>query len=318
MMSKRFSMILVGVCLTWMLHAQDKPENFELDISQTDLSIQFVGIPAGTLNLGSKKSKEDDEEPRKEVEISAFWMSSHEITHDLFMVYRDPQVDLDEDGNPRVDGITRPSAPYEDPVFGMGKFGFPAAGMTQFGALQFCRWLSEKTGEFYRLPTEAEWEYACKAGEQDAPYFFGKKKKQLSQYAWYEKNSEDRFHEVGKLKPNPWGLYDILGNVAEWTLDQYQEDAYNQWQNGVADPWIKPTALHPRSVRGGSFRDEPEDLRSANRIESTLDWKKRDPQIPKSFWWNTDSPFVGFRIIKPVEQPTQEEQNAFWALVLGG
>ena len=314
----KYLLALPCLVLTLLLHAQDKPEGYDLIIPHSDQTISMVGIPGGQLMLGDAKSKAPDELPRKEVNISPFLMSALEITHDIFMVYRDPQTDLDADGNPRVDGVTRPSAPYEDPVFGMGKFGFPAAGMTQLGALQFCRWLSEKTEEFYRLPTEAEWEYACKAGEQDAPYFFGKKKKELAQYAWYEKNSEGRFHKVGQLKANPWGLYDILGNVAEWTLDHYHADAYKKIEGGSSDPWMKPEALHPRTVKGGNYRSEASDLRSANRIESTLDWKKRDPQIPKSFWWNTDSPFVGFRIVKPANQPSKEEQNAFWALVLGG
>lgn len=313
----RLLIALAFLGLSLQTGAQSRPETFEQEIFKTDLKITMVGIPGGTFQIGDAKSKMSDEKPQKEVEISPFYMSDKEITHDLFMVFRDPEIDLDESGNPRTDGVTRPSAPYEDPVFGMGKFGYPAAGMTQFSALQFCKWLSDKTGRFYRLPTEAEWEYACRAGT-DTPYFFGKKKKELSEYAWYEDNSGGSFHEVGQLKPNPWGLYDILGNVMEWTLDHYHTDAYTQLENGTKDPWIKPTALHPRSVRGGSFKSEPNDLRCAKRTESTLDWKKRDPQIPKSFWWNTDSPFVGFRIVSPVNQPSKEEQNAFWALVLGG
>jgi formylglycine-generating enzyme required for sulfatase activity len=277
----------------------------------------MVKIPGGSFTMGDPKSKSADEKPAKEVNVSSFAMSVYEITHDIFMVFRDPEIDLDEAGNPRIDGVSRPSAPYEDPVFGMGRFGFPAAGMTQFSALQFCKWLSEKTGEFYRLPTEAEWEYACRAGS-DERYFFGKKKKELAKYAWYEKNSEGSFHKVGQLAPNPWGLYDILGNVQEWTLDHYFADTYAKMEVGAKDPWVKPQALHPRAVRGGSFRSDATSLRSSERIESTLAWKKRDPQIPKSFWWNTDSPFVGFRIVRPDHQPTAEEQNEFWSIVLGG
>ncbi len=316
-MIKKINFVILLLLSFGMVTGQDKPEGYDMKIPQSDQVIKMVGIPGGTLKLGQDKTKETDEMPRKEVMISPFYMSAFEITHDIFLVYREPEMDLDADGNPRVDGITRPSAPYEDPVFGMGKEGFPAAGMTQFSALQFCKWLSEKTGTFFRLPTEAEWEHACKAGS-DAKYFFGKKKKDLAKYAWYEKNADGKFHKTGELAPNPWGLYDILGNVAEWTLDQYQADAYATFEDKEQDPWIKPSALHPRSVRGGSFRSEADDLRSANRIESTLDWKKRDPQIPKSFWWNTDSPFVGFRIIQPVDQPSAEEQAAFWATVLGG
>ncbi len=289
----------------------------EDQIPNTDIHIAMVPIPAGSFMMGNDKSKREDEKPARQIEISAFYMSAFEISHDMYMVFRDPEIDVDEEGRPRVDGITRPSAPYEDPVFGMGKEGYPAAGMTQFSALQFCKWLSNKTGEFYRLPTEAEWEYACRAGSHEK-YFFGKKKKDLAKYAWYEKNSEGTFHKIGKLQPNPWGLFDILGNVSEWTLDQYHIDAYGKNRNESTDPWVKPTSLHPRSVRGGSFRNGVKELECAVRIESSLDWKKRDPQIPKSFWWNTDSPFVGFRIVKPADQPTQEEQNAFWATVLGG
>ncbi|MDH3648186.1 MAG: formylglycine-generating enzyme family protein [Saprospiraceae bacterium] len=279
--------------------------------------ISMVPIPRGQMQMGDARSKESDEKPVKEVMLPAFWMSAMEITHDVFMVFRDPEIDLDENDKPRVDGVTRPSAPYEDPVFGMGKDGYPAAGMTQFAALQFCKWLSEKTGHFYRLPTEAEWEYACRAGSEKA-YFFGKKKKDLKLYAWYDRNSKRSFHQVGQLQPNPWGLYDILGNVAEWTLDQYDPLAYGSINEEEENPWTKPTALHPRTVRGGSFGDEAVELRCANRTSSSEEWKKRDPQIPKSFWWNTDSPFVGFRLVRPAITPSDEEQKAFWAIVLGG
>lgn len=310
-------MLFIFLTGTLLTEAQDRPANFTESIPQTDQSLKMIGVPGGTFLLGQEKTKMADELPQKEVQISPFYMSAHEITYDLFIVFRDSDIDLDAAGNPRVDGVTRPSAPYEDPVFGMGKSGFPAAGMTQFSALQFCKWLSEKTGVFYRLPTEAEWEYACKAGTV-MPYFFGKKKKELAKYAWYAKNSNEKFQKVGQLAPNPWGFYDILGNVAEWTLDQYHADGYAQLGAGEVDPWIKPTSLHPRSVRGGSFESAPDELRSAKRTESSLKWKRRDPQIPKSFWWNTDSPFVGFRIVKPADQPSEEEQSAFWALVLGG
>lgn len=313
----KISLVLLVFLFSNQLIGQDKPATFDQEIPRSDQKITMVGIPDGKVVLGDSKSKQPDEVPRKEVQISSFYMSATEITHDIFMVFRDPDIDLDENNQPRTEGVTRPSAPYEDPVFGMGKTGYPAAGMTQFAALQFCKWLSEKTGRFYRLPTEAEWEYACRAGSA-TPYFFGKKKKELSEYAWFEANSEGAFHKVGELQPNPWGLYDILGNVMEWTLDQYRADAYQTIEDGAKDPWIIPTDLHPRSVRGGSFKSEAKELRSAKRLESSLAWKKRDPQIPKSFWWNTDSPFTGFRVISPVIQPSLEEQNEFWALVLGG
>ena len=307
------------LCLFVFFHSSEgRIQPYELKIPGSEVVIPMVAIQEGTFELGSDdKRSELDEKPIQTVFVDGFWMSSVEITHDAFLIFRNPELDLDKEGNPRVDGITRPSQPYEDPVFGMGTTSYPAAGMTQLGALQFCRWLSDKTGDFYLLPTEAEWEYACRAGSA-SPYFFGKKKKDLKEYAWYEKNSGSRFHPVGQLEPNPWGLYDIHGNVAEWTLDQYQADYYLELKSNTENPWRQPTDLHPRSVRGGNYLSPAEDLRCSSRTESTLDWKRRDPQIPRSFWWNTDSPFVGFRIVCPAREITKADQEAFWNLVLGG
>ena len=289
-------------------------------LNGTDVSFEMVPIPAGHFVLGAShkdKAQKPDELPNKTIQLEGFWMSSTEVSHDLYDIYRNKEKDVDANGQPRTEGIVRPSPPYEDPSHGLGGASFPASGMTQFAALHSCKWLSEKTGKFYRLATEAEWEYACRAGTTTA-YFFGKKAKMLPEYAWFADNSEQKLHPVGSLKPNPWGLYDMYGNVAEWTLDQYQADAYAAISDQAIDPWRKPTALHPRTVRGGSYQDDAEELRSSNRIESDLQWKKRDPQIPKSFWWNTDSPFVGFRIVRPMKEPSKEEQKAFWDMVLGG
>ena len=302
------------VLLTWANFVGAQVETKTLDLGN-DVEIPMVMIPSGSFMLGSPKPVESDEGPEVEVHLDAFWMTAIEITHDAFMVYRDPEIDLDQAGNPRTDGISRPSAPYEDPSHGMGKFGYPAGGMTQFSALQFCKWLSDKTGVFYRLPTEAEWEYACAAGS-DAKYFFGKKKKALKKYAWFVRNSDESFHEVAQLEPNPWGLYDRLGNVSEWTLDEYQADYYSSLDAGVENPWREPSQLHPRTVRGGSYQDDYDNLRTAAREESDLEWKKRDPQIPQSFWWNTDSEFVGFRLVRPLLQPSQEEVELFFATML--
>ena len=289
-------------------------------IPGTDVIFQMTPIPGGTFTLGSEGDEaEEDEQPTAEVQIEPFYMSTHEVTFDMYEIFRDIDKDADTSrsgASYQADAVTRPSPPYEDPTFGMGKYGYPAVSMTQYAALMYCKWLSEKTGNFYRLATEAEWEYACKAGTETA-YFFGDDDDELETYAWYYDNSNSSYHKVGEKEPNPWGLYDMLGNVSEWTLDQYREDFYDSLDDSVqTNPWSKPTRLHPRSVRGGSWDDDAEDLRSSNRIKSNLDWKKRDPQLPKSFWWNTDSPFVGFRIVSPMKKMTQEEINAFWSLTL--
>jgi formylglycine-generating enzyme required for sulfatase activity len=167
------------------------------------------------------------------------------------------------------------------------------------------------TGNFYRLPTEAEWEYACRAGSSDA-FSFGEDLEVLDDYAWYSSNSNDKYQLVGTKKPNAWGLYDMHGNVAEWTLDQYLPIAYRQRKGEVLNPFQQPSKIYPKVVRGGSWMDSPKRLRSASRRPSSKKWKMRDPQIPKSEWWHTDAPFVGFRIVRPYKTPLEAEQKKYW------
>jgi len=306
---------------------QDDPEAYTQEIPGSDLTLEMIPIPAGEFTMGSPESeanRKEDEGPQHQVELEPFYMAKYETTWDLFELFMDkegitygPSTNITASIKDEIDAITRPSPPYEDPSFGMGKYGFPAASMTQYSALVFCKWLSKVTGKFYRLPTEAEWEYACRAGTNTA-YHFGDDPAQLDEYGWFYDNSNYVYHKVGEKKPNPWGLYDMHGNVAEWTLDQYYPDFYEELKDVTTkDPWAKPVSLYPRSVRGGSYDDDPETLRSAARIPSDPSrWKRRDPQIPKSFWWNTDSPFVGFRVVSPAKEMSQEEIDEFWAVVL--
>lgn len=293
-------------------------------IPSSPISFKMALLPGGTFQMGSpegEENRENDEGPQMPVKVESFYIGVHEVTFEEFNIFREKELDLAPEGREdwNADAFARPSPPYEDPTFGMGKDGFPAVSMTQFSALQYCKWLTDKTGVFYRLPTEAEWEYACRAGTTTT-YYYGDDTKLIDDYAWHYDNSSEKYHKVGEKKPNPWGLYDMLGNVSEWTLDQYKEDAYTTIAADMAaeiNPWIQPTRLHPRTVRGGSWDDSKEDHRCAARIKSSGKWKERDPQIPKSFWWNTDSPFVGFRLVRPAKQPTAEEIAAFWGLVLG-
>jgi formylglycine-generating enzyme required for sulfatase activity len=293
-------------------------------IPGTNIRWRMVLVPGGEFQLGSPETEANrgtDEGPMRTVKVDSFWMAEFEVLYEMYEVFRDKKLDKDTARNAvrpfKADVITRPSPPYEDPTFGMGKYGYPAASMTQFASLQFCKWLTEKTGRFYRLPSEAEWEYACRAGTK-TPYFFGDDASKLGDYAWYYDNSDGVYHKPGLKKPNAYGLYDMLGNVAEWTLDQYKADYYaSLTPEELHGPWSKPTALHPRTVRGGSYDDDPETMRSADRMESSMNWKRRDPQLPKSYWWNTDSPFVGFRIISPVKGYSQAEMRKFFAIALG-
>ncbi len=262
----------------------------------------------------TEKNRNPDEGPQQKIHLSAFWMGAFEVTRDELDVFlKDETTSL----NVEVDAITRPSPQYIDFSLGMGKEGgYPANSMSQYGALMYCRWLYQKTGIFYRLPTESEWEYACRAGSS-SPYFFGTDSSKLDQYAWYDKNSDDSFHKVGEKLPNAWGLYDMLGNVMEWTLDHYQENRYASL--GVtSDPVVIPNpSRYPKALRGGGFTETALELRSAKRFKSDPQWNLRDPQIPKSKWWLTEAKAVGFRLVRPLQQPATAEINQFFKNYLG-
>lgn len=315
-MKSNFLMLSLGCMIAHGVHSQDNSppsQPYTVTLPGTTISFNMVPVPAGTFNWGSpqaEKGRQPDEGPHQQVSIAAFWMGAREVTFDEYDVY----ADAEKDKTPIPDGMTRPSPPYIDLTLGMGKQGgYPANSMSQYGALMYCRWLYAKTGIFYRLPTEAEWEYACRAGAATA-YPFGNDTAALKKYGWYASNSGGRYHKVGELQPNAWGLYDMLGNVAEWTLDQYEEGYLAQAP--ATDPWRQPTARTPRSIKGGHYQDDAAHLRSATRLKSDPNWNRRDPQIPKSKWWNADAPFIGFRIVRPLKQPTKEEADQFFADVL--
>ena len=216
----------------------------------------------------------------------------------------------------RADAITQPTKPYTDMTFDMGRRGFPAICMTQHAAKMYCQWLSAKSGRYYRLPTEAEWEYACRAGTTTA-YSFGDDPDKLDEYAWYVDNSEDElgdfgYQKVGTKKPNAWGLFDMHGNVAEWVLDALDPSFYEKSAGKLADnPLCAARQLYGRIVRGGSWDDDAELLRSAARRVSEPAWKQQDPQLPQSIWYHTDAIFVGFRVICPLSEPSAEEKKKY-------
>jgi len=135
----------------------------------------------------------------------------------------------------------------------------------------------------------------------------------LEKYAWFIDNSENKYSKVGKKLPNPWGLYDIYGNVAEWTLDQYSDSFYKSGgSQTVTEPWNKATKPYPHAIRGGSWDDNPDQLRSSARFKSDADWKLTYPNLPKTIWWLSDCTKVGFRIIRPLKIPTAEEMKHYW------
>ncbi len=287
----------------------------------TQLSIDMVPVAGGEFLMGSPESetgRKPDEGPQHKVKVDPFWMGKYEITWDLYELFVYKQIEsaptstVSTKSASLVDAVTHPTPPYVEMSFGMGKVGFPAVNMTQYAALQYCKWLTSKTGVFYRLPTEAEWEYACRAGTTTA-YSFGNDLSQLKEHGWFLENSNSKYQQVGKKQANPFGLHDMHGNVAEWTYDQYIPDFYAQAAGGVTNnPVARPTKLYPHAVRGGSWDDDADRLRSAARRASNPKWKQRDPQIPRSNWWMTNASFVGFRVVRPLKQPSKEEIAKYW------
>lgn len=302
--------------------SQEKNDgDFTQKIAGSNLVIEMVAIPKGSFKMGSSEQEKlhvKDEAPTHDVAIDAFWMSKFEITWDLYNLFVNRTIDKIKDPSKAsqvtmdVDAVSGATIPYVDMSLGMGTGeGLPVANVTHEAASKFCEWLSAKTGHFYRLPTEAEWEYAARAGTT-TPFHFGDDIELLEQYAWYYDNSGDTYHKVGQKKPNPWGLYDMYGNVAEWTLDQYFPDTYKKRTGLTENPIEFSIKEYPRSVRGGSYYDDAEYLRSAARQGSNENWKMRDPQFPKSKWWNTDAPFVGFRIVRVKHPPQETDYIKYW------
>ncbi len=318
----RALLLLIHLLFCISISAQKPFEAYKQRISGTEVEIQMVPIKGGTFTMGSPKEEHGratDEGPAHKVEIAPFWMAQYEITWDLYNLFVERTIDgqrktenLGDEVFLTVDTVSGATIPYVDMHHGMGLAGFPAVNMTQYAASKFCEWLSAMTGNFYRLPTEAEWEYACRANTLTA-FSFGDDASHLNEYAWSKQNSDSTSHKVGLKKPNAWGLYDMHGNVAEWTLDKYSKDTYSKRRKKTnQNPFIKPDKTYPRTLRGGSWIDPAEQLRSASRKPSTKKWKMRDPQIPKSKWWHTDAPFIGFRIVRPYNTPNAEEQKTYW------
>jgi formylglycine-generating enzyme required for sulfatase activity len=301
------------------------------DIPKIGKTYEMTPIKGGSFLMGSPDTEGDrkpDEGPQVKVKVDPFWMGTYEVTWDQYMPfmitadsrYKDGSKKVRKPTDSEIDAISSPTTPYVDMTFGMGQEGYPAISMTEHAANKFCQWLSAQTGHFYRLPTEAEWEYAARAGTTTA-YFFGDDPAALGDYAWFVDNTDSegtgqgKTQLVGKKKPNPWGLYDIYGNVTEWVLDQYAEDHYAKLGTSeVTNPFFVPTTLFPRVARGGGFKSPAAACRSAKRRASNEAWKTQDPQLPKSIWYHTDAQFLGFRLVRPLKVPTAEEMNMYWNL----
>ncbi|MEZ6055342.1 MAG: formylglycine-generating enzyme family protein [Planctomycetaceae bacterium] len=301
----------------------------------SQVRFEMIPVPAGTFLLGSpadEGGRKSDEGPQIRVTVAPFWIAKTEVRWaeyqefmKLYRIFRNFETakirKVDEDV--KVDAITAPTELYEPrATFEYGDDpDLPAVSMTQYAAKQYSKWVSGITGQQYRLPSEAEWEYACRAGTNTA-WSTGNDPATLREYARFQ--SEDRDHgplKVGSLKPNAWGLYDMHGNIAEWVLDEYKQEGYVrlQGQQGItgmtAIAW--PEVQWPRVVRGGSWETPAVDCRSAARLGSNdEEWQKSDPGYPRSPWWYTDAPSlgVGFRLMRSLEVLPRDQISKFWEI----
>jgi formylglycine-generating enzyme required for sulfatase activity len=274
--------------------------------------------------------RKSDEGPGIEVELSPFFMAEIEVTWDEYLAFyvqtaaegrsTDTEGLRSQDAGD-VDAISGATPPYGQPDQGWGLGQRPAISFTFHAAETYCRWLSQVTGKTYRLPTEAEWEYACRGGTT-GPYFFPGDPNRfqksglrarlskndttvINTYVIYQENSPSKTQTPDMVKPNPFGLKNMLGNVAEFCSDWYQPDAYSLYEEEIVRNPQGPESGEERVVRGGSFLNTAGQIRSAARdYTRTEAWLRTDPQIPKSIWWYSDCFHVGFRVVCEFDDKT--------------
>jgi len=301
--------------------------NFTEKVPGTSLSFDMVAIPGGEFMMGSPKNeahRKPDEGPAHPVKVSRFFMAKIEVSWEEYLEFfkaTSSQGRKEAEENANVDAISGPTPPWGAPDQGWGKGSRPAITMSWKAANTYCQWLSKVTGKKYRLPTEAEWEYAARGGTK-TPYFFeGDAKKYTSEgffkkiigadtatiasYVAYKENSLSQTVEPESVKANPFGLKNMLGNVYEFCSDYYAPKAYSGNRKVAVDP-KGPKKGQEHVIRGGSFKSDAKDVRSAARdFTKTKAWLVTDPQMPKSVWWYSDSNDVGFRVVCEVDANIQ-------------
>jgi formylglycine-generating enzyme required for sulfatase activity/nitrate/TMAO reductase-like tetraheme cytochrome c subunit len=301
-------------------------ENYTEHIPGTTVSFDMIAVPGGAFKMGSpagEKFRKDDEGPVRDVTVSRFFMAKTEVSWDEYWSFHietssegriDPDIMRGRNLVARtVDAISGPTPPFGVPSQGWGEGARPAITMTHYSAEIYCMWLSAKTGKKYRLPTEAEWEYAARGGTE-TPYFFAGSPKKFSSQGWwnsifkpdtavinsyviYDLNSGAKTQEPGRVRENPFGLKNMLGNVLEYCSDRYAADAYSRTGTPVTDP-KGPEEGDEYVVRGGNYTSDAADVRAAARFSTKTDeWLRTDPQQPKSIWWYSDIKGIGFRVV---------------------
>lgn len=306
---------------------------FEEKIPGTSVSFKMVSIPGGEFRMGTPANepfRRQDEGPVIEVAVDSFWIGEIEVSWNEYLAFfnatasqgRKEAVEPDE----KLDGISGATPPWGAPDQGWGKGTRPAITMSYHGAETYCRWLSSVTGKKYRLPTEAEWEYAARGGK-DTPYFFegspedyeskgfwskifGVDTTVINSYVIYQENSPNKTQEPSKVQANSYGLKNMLGNVSEFCLDFYDPAVYSKYPKTLVKNPRGPRDGLEHVVRGGAYNNSAKDLRAGRRdFTRTKDWLVTDPQIPKSIWWYSDSKNVGFRVVCEYKASELKSEN---------
>jgi len=261
-----------------------------VEVPGTKIKFDLVALPGGKATIGSPADEagRKDDEKRREVTLQPFWLGAREVTWKEFNAYRYGK-DLDAVTRPTVaDNFFIDVIPDDfrtDPR--------PMTNARWHSAVMYCEWLSKKTGRYFRLPTETEWEYAARAGSTAAA------PDPLDEAGWYKSNSKARTHNGGELKPNAFGLYDLIGNVWEYALEPF------------ASPDYGPV------VRGGCWSSVPRELRYANRQPIPLKWYDDDSNPPRSVWWLTaHTVSVGFRVACAADASDARDREAYASKIL--
>jgi hypothetical protein len=281
-------------------------------IPGTSITIGMEPVPGGAIEIGGER-----------FELAPAWVGRTEVTWGQYRPYMDLCAAFEKfedrgmrpitDAN-RVDAVTAPSKLYDSSfTFDAGDApDLPAVSMSQYAAKQYTKWLSLLSGRVYRLPADAEWLHAARAVDLSRA---SQSAAMLDDLAWHEDNSDYATQPVAKKRPNAWGLYDTLGNASEWVLDAPGAKPLDGDGPGGEPPVAWPTALFPRTLRGGSALlaaaacnlDDP-------RASNDTEWLAYDPNTPKSPWWfaSDEAQDVGFRILRPYNTPDRATCDRYW------
>lgn len=303
-------------------HRLSRFTDFTETIPGSSVSFRMIAIGGGGFTMGSSGELAAPEEKPVQVTVSSFFMGQIEVSWDeylLFMRQTESEGRLSSTLPQNVDAISGATPPWGNPDQGWGTGQQPAITMTHHAAETYCQWLSKKTGKTYRLPTEAEWEYACRAGS-DKDYFFlnetqknikdSKLIKQASPYINFA-NTNHQPILPSAVRPNPWGLIHTLGNVWEFCADNYQESNYRKELQPLKNPLWRDNSQE-YVIKGGSFKSAVHQARpSARASTQTKRWLKTDPQIPKSIWWYSDCIDVGFRVVCEIPETLERKNHQF-------